>query len=368
MTEFHALQLLSLMAISLLAWGLPQRWQMDSVSIATMLLLGWFSPYSLLLLCVSSLLVYYGAHYGRNQARIAALLVTYCGVQFLIFRVLQTYVDGVWKNLSLLGLAYYTCRHIHYVIDSFVGRIQADARTFWHYQFFWPVLIAGPIHRYNHFKRRCQRRRWDTSDISTALDRIVVGYAKVVILANYLVAKKSTELLAQLPDMGWFNSWLSSATDWAYLYLQFAGWSDIAIGFSLIIGIRIEENFNKPFLATNLIEFWQRWHMTLSAWCKDYVFTPVLAVTRKPFVAVVSAMAVMGLWHEVSLYYLLWGIYHASGIACCRLFQNWNTARDIRALQGRYWKFMSWLLTVGFIVSGAPVIAEVEAFLVGGIS
>lgn len=131
------------------------------------------------------------------------------------------------------------------------------------------------------------------------------------------------------------------------------------------MGIKVEENFNHPYKATNIVEFWQRWHMTLSNWCKDYVFTPVLAVYRKPFLAVICAMCAMGLWHQVSIYYLLWGFYHASGIACCRLFQNWRSGQAISLFSTRSWRLVSWVLTMVFIVSGSPIINGIQKGIMG---
>jgi alginate O-acetyltransferase complex protein AlgI len=363
MTEFHYLQLISLTLLVFLAWLMPKRFQMDTIALATMALLGWFSITSLALLCISSLLIFWGAKtYHRKQGLIVVGLIVYCGIQFLTLRTLQTHMPG-WEALSVLGLAYYTCRHIHFVMDSFNGRIQSDLRTFWHYQFFWPVMITGPIHRYNNFYRQCQRRRWDTIDISLALHRVVMGYAQVVILGNYIVAKKCMAWLTTLPDMGLLNTLLSSVCDWVYLYLQFAGWSSVAIGFSLLMGIRIEENFNKPFLATNIIDFWQRWHMTLSNWCRDYVFTPLFAVTRKPFVSILAAMVVMGVWHEISIYYLLWGVYQAAGIAGCHLFQTWQKSRGIKVFDFPLSSLMSWFITMLFLVSGDIMIKAAESYL-----
>jgi alginate O-acetyltransferase complex protein AlgI len=363
MTDFHEGLLIGLFAVAVFSWVLPKRYQMDAVALITMLLLGWFSFISLILLSCSSILVYLGAHNTSNKSRAIGLLITYCGTQFLILRVLQLHGDSFWQNMSFLGLTYYTCRHIHYLIECYAGRIRADARGFWHYQFFWPVMITGPIHRYNNFHRQCQRRRWNTHDASFALNRVLFGYAKVIILANYLVAEKSAAMLASLPEPGWLNMWLSSANDWIYLYLQFSGWSDIAIGFALLMGIKIEENFDRPFVAKNLIEFWKRWHITLSSWCREYVFTPIVAITRKPFLAVSAAMITMGLWHEVSVYYLLWGLYHASGIAVCRVFQNWQQKKSITVFRGRFGIALSWFLTMFYIVSGAPIISSVEQLL-----
>jgi len=362
MTEFHAFQFLSLILISILAWILPKNWQLNAVSSITMLLLGWFSLESLALLTVSSLVVYFGAHSSKKTGVLVPLLISYCGVQYLLLDILQLYGDKSWQTISFIGLAYYTCRNIHYIIEVFSGRIKPELVAFWHYQFFWPVMVTGPINRYQNFHRQCQRRRWDPVNASLSLHRIVIGYAKVVILANYIVAETLLDVINAETSTLVINNFLISANDWLYLYLQFSGWSDIAIGFSLLMGIKIEENFNKPYLATNLIEFWQRWHMTLSNWCRDYVFTPVLAVSRKPFLAVIIAMSTMGLWHEVSLYYLLWGIYHASGIAICRIFQSWEGKH---AFDNKYFRHLSRVLTFAFIIAGAPIISTVEKILMG---
>ena len=336
---------------------------MDGVAAGTMIMLGWLSIESLILLSISSLLVFIGSKVTRKQALTVSLLIGYCGIQFLIVQTLLDKGTGFWRDISLLGLSYYTCRHIHFLVESYAGRITATAREFWHYQFFWPVMVAGPIHRFGNFRKECQRRRWSSTNVSAGLDRIVTGGFKVVFLGNYLLATKAKEALGTIPDSSLSSLWLNSACDWAYLYFQFAGWSDIAIGFALTMGIRLEENFNRPYMARNLIEFWQRWHMTLSSWCKDYVFTPILAISRKPFPAVIMAMVVMGLWHEVSLYYLLWGGYHASGIACCRLFQNWKSANNISLFNSQPWTIFSWVLTMTYIVSGAPVISAIETSL-----
>jgi alginate O-acetyltransferase complex protein AlgI len=88
------------------------------------------------------------------------------------------------------------------------------------------------------------------------------------------------------------------------------------------MGLSLEENFNRPWLARNLIEFWSRWHMTLSLWCRDYVYTPVAVWFRSPLVGVFCAMFVLGLWHETSVFYILWGFYQATGIALNHLLRR----------------------------------------------
>jgi alginate O-acetyltransferase complex protein AlgI len=98
------------------------------------------------------------------------------------------------------------------------------------------------------------------------------------------------------------------------MYFSFAGLTSLALGLSLMMGFKLEENFNRPWAARNLVDFWSRWHMTLSNWCRDYVFYPFTAVTRLPIVGLVLAMLAMGLWHASSAYYVLWAIWQSLGI------------------------------------------------------
>ncbi len=129
-----------------------------------------------------------------------------------------------------------------------------------------------------------------------------------------LLSHKLGELVNHLqPDYPSVAAYLSVVRFATNAYVQFAGFSDVAIGLSLLIGIRVPENFESPFLASNLNEFWKRYHISLSAWCRDYVFTPLLSLTRRPVVAVVGAMLVLGLWHEWSTHYLVWGALQGVG-------------------------------------------------------
>jgi alginate O-acetyltransferase complex protein AlgI len=105
-------------------------------------------------------------------------------------------------------------------------------------------------------------------------------------------------------------------------YVQFAGYSDLAIGAGLLWGIRVIENFNYPFLATNMQDFWRRWHISLSSWCRDYVFQPIIAFSRNKWIALSAAMLVLALWHEISGRYILWGIFHGTLVLLTTRFRE----------------------------------------------
>jgi alginate O-acetyltransferase complex protein AlgI len=117
-------------------------------------------------------------------------------------------------------------------------------------------------------------------------------------------------------------------------YFQFAGYSDIAIGISLLLGYRIMENFNYPFLASNMQEFWSRYHMSLSAFCRDYIYTPIASYYRKPLLGLFATMAIIGLWHEITLPFLIWGLLQAAGIYLSFIFKN-NSDSIVRKNLGR---------------------------------
>ena len=278
------------------------------------------------------------------------------GAVFLALSGLQRHAEGPWRAIELLGIAYYTCRLIHLLFDGIGGARQASPRELLRYQFFWPVLVTGPIHRFEHFRRECRRRRADPADIHLGIERMLFGYAKVVLIATVFLGGTLGEAIEAAAFAPWLDTWSSSVVDWAALYFLFAGWTDIALGASLAIGLRLEENFDRPWAATTLIDFWRRWHITLSAWCRDYVFAPVLAATRRAAAALFCAMLAMGLWHEVSFYYVAWAAWHALGIGGCRLFQRWRertfperVPAPASSARGLAWSTATRAMTLGWI-------------------
>jgi alginate O-acetyltransferase complex protein AlgI len=124
----------------------------------------------------------------------------------------------------------------------------------------------------------------------------------------------------------WLKTYLEVLRFTFNAYFQFSGYSDVAIGLSIMMGYKIMENFNYPFLATNMREFWGRYHMSLSVFCKDYIYTPIASYYRKPVIGIIATMLIIGLWHEVSLRYLLWGVVQACGIYMATLIKPRRTS------------------------------------------
>jgi len=220
------------------------------------------------------------------------------------------------------------------------------------YLLFLPTLVAGPINRFPEFARDSRRRRWDRALCAAGLERMLYGYVKIVVLANYLVVSKLGPWGEGLgPPDSWPVAYLGCVTYGLNLYLQFAGYSDVAIGLALLVGFRVPENFHWPFAATNIHDFWQRWHITLSHWCRDYVFRPVGSLSRSPHLGVVASMLVLGLWHELSWRYCLWGLYHGLGLVVWRVLQPLRAR--LSAVRSPWLRrpvtALSWALTVYFV-------------------
>jgi len=142
-------------------------------------------------------------------------------------------------------------------------------------------------------------------------------------LGNWLFAFKLNNLIQDIrPDHAWLSDYLKVVKYVGNAYIQFAGYSDVAIGLSMLLGFKITENFNYPFIASNIADFWRRWHISLSEWCRDYVFYPFLGMTRNAVISIIMSMLVLAFWHEISLRFFLWGSAHAIAISIWHKYEG----------------------------------------------
>ena len=276
--------------------------------------------------------------------------------------------DEVLETIILpLGLSYYTFRCIHFLIERFKGRIaRTTVQELVAYLFFLPTFVVGPIHRFDAFASDTRRQRFDLGLLSLGFERIAQGYVKIVLFSNYATENLLGNYIAALPDQsGIWVTYLGVAQNGLNLYFQFSGHSDIAIGFAMLLGYRVMENFNWPYLQPNIQAFWQSWHRSLSLWCRDYIYAIVVARSRSPALGALATMTAIGLWHEISFRFLLWGAWHGFGII---VWQRFQTVRETSSLTLPAWlrwpvHVASILLTVhfvwfGFVILTAPSIDD----------
>jgi alginate O-acetyltransferase complex protein AlgI len=221
-----------------------------------------------------------------------------------------------WEGAFLpLGISFFSFEFIHYAVDRYRGKAKAGPfREYLSFILFFPTLVAGPIKRYQAFSEalRNPSKDWET-DWNRGITRILVGLVKKFGVADLLTALTVHLNPADVAaaDRGILPIWLL-----AYgikIYFDFSAYSDIAIGSARLFGIRIPENFDWPYLRTNISDFWKHWHMSLYRWLVDYVFIPlggsrchIPVVYRN----VIITMLISGLWHGAALNFLVWGLWH----------------------------------------------------------
>lgn len=283
------------------------------------------------------------------QWRRPAMMQTLGLTGVLLAFITYQYAKAGHGLVAWLGYAFVSLKAWHLIAEHGGGFVRdGRASTALAYLLFPPTLAVGPIQRYDAFRLELLRARWDSQLASQALRRMLYGYCKVVLLAGYLVTVKLNGLNVSTA-YAWLDAYLPLVGYGLNLYWQFSGYCDIAIGFAALLGMRVPENFHFPFAARNLPDFWRRWHITVSEWCRDFVFRPILTRTRQYLLASLGSMIVLGLWHELSPRYLAWGLFHGIGLAIVHLWgKHMPWADQLR----RYalWRVFSWFLTLQFVI------------------
>jgi D-alanyl-lipoteichoic acid acyltransferase DltB (MBOAT superfamily) len=356
-----------LAATAALSWLAPARWRplaMIAGGAGVLAILSW--P-SLLYLAAATVFTFRLARGPASRTPLMLAGVAAVAVAYLAFLWLDRRQGALGIALPL-GMAYYTLRLIHYCVEADRGGFRAHSFTeYCCYQFFPATLPVGPITRFDAFLGDLRRRRWDADAASAGASRMLIGAAKVVVVGNFLLAKATPPLLALAAGSAAGRLYVETVLYWLNIYVQFSGWSDIAIGFGAVLGFAIPENFRFPFLARNIGEFWRRWHITLSSWCRDYVYMPAMANWRRAWLATAASMVVLGLWHEVSLHYLIWGLYHATGLTIWRAFDRAYSAAEPRLPRAvkSGWSAAAHALTLNFVMFSYPTANLLERQLLG---
>ena len=247
------------------------------------------------------------------------------------------------------GISFYTFKSMSYTIDVYRREIEPcrslmDYATF---VTFFPELIAGPIVRASIFLPQMTRRIGPTADrLAVGASLFLLGLTKKVVIADRLAAPVD-QVFAQPALFSGRALWLAVIGYSIQIYCDFSGYSDMAIGTGKMIGYDLPENFNMPYVARSITEFWQRWHMTLSAWLRDYVYIP-LGGNRKGegrrYVNLMLTMLLGGLWHGASWNFVLWGGLHGGALCVHKLYQT-KVGNRLRLPSG-----VAWLMTLLFVV------------------
>jgi alginate O-acetyltransferase complex protein AlgI len=199
------------------------------------------------------------------------------------------------------------------------------------YILFFPLILAGPIERYRRFETQMTQPQWNPDLVMPALHRIANGMIKKFVIADNLSVFGILAFDNPM-DMSVPVLWLGVMSQLLLIYLDFSGYCDIVIGLAMLMGFRVVENFNRPFHSTNIQEFWERWHMSLSSLVKDYIFTPINVYVFKnvrrqyQFALVVASyffsMVLIAMWHGTTVGFLVFGILHGGALALSQAYKK----------------------------------------------
>jgi alginate O-acetyltransferase complex protein AlgI len=260
-----------------------------------------------------------------------------------------------------IGISFFTFHALSYVIDIYRGKWRAarDPRDTALYIFLFPQLIAGPILRWNAIAPQLEERTFDRATFAEGARRFVGGLAKKMIIAN-AVAAPADQIFSLPPgQLSAATAWLGLVCYTIQIYFDFSGYSDMAVGMGKMFGFKFIENFNFPYIAQSLRDFWRRWHISLSTWFRDYVYIPLggnrVSAARNHFNLVV-VFFLCGLWHGASWTFVAWGLCH--GIFLVLERTAWGAVlekfpRPLRHVYALFVVIMCWVLFRSDSFSGA---------------
>ncbi len=273
---------------------------------------------------------------------IAGTLVAFKYLRFLASAVNQIASRGVVPIPQIivpLAISFFTFEFVHVLVDIRLRKIRdLNVVDFTAFTFFFPTLVAGPIKRYQSFAPQLRHITMPSrGEMLRHAYRIAIGVFKKTVLAD------SCGVLAQplvTPGVPFhrLDYWVAFFAYAAKIYFDFTGYSDIAIGAAGLLGLRIPENFDRPYWSANIAEFWRRWHISLSSWIRDYIFIPLGGSRRRPIIVLLNlflAMALAGLWHGAAWTFLIWGAWHGFGLAVHRLWSRYVVPRSNELRSGR---------------------------------
>jgi alginate O-acetyltransferase complex protein AlgI len=227
-----------------------------------------------------------------------------------------------------IGISFFTFQAVSYLADVYTGVVRPTRTTleFGTYHTLFPQLVAGPIVRYVEIREAIQSRRSvDVEQIAEGAFRFCLGLAKKVILADNLAPVVDHAFSLPGNELWAPVSWFAVGCFSLQIYLDFSGYSDMAIGLGRILGFRFPENFDQPYRAQSVTEFWRRWHMTLTRWFRDYLYIP-LGGNRKAqartYLNLSLVFLLCGLWHGAALTFVIWGLYHGALLTIERILRN----------------------------------------------
>ena len=348
------------LAVVALFYSMPFRAGKLLLLAASYLFYMWWDPRFIVLILASTIVDYYlgilleTARPNRRKLLLAASLAVNLGI-LGFFKYYDFFAGSLADLLHIprssvvlqivlpVGVSFYTFASLSYTFDVYWGKMKA-VRSFVDYALFiafFPHLIAGPIIRARQFISQIWNwRRPPAIMVQSGIIRVLSGLIKKVVFADRFAVVSDGYFNDPAAHPGWLAAWSGCLAFFMQVFFDFSGYTDIARGCAKLLGFEFPLNFARPFLARNPTDFWQRWHITLSTWVRDYLFMPFSRGRKGRFVLYRNLMIVMvlvGLWHGANWTFVAWGIYHGILLVGYRLFDRAVTGTTIsRIMAKRY--------------------------------
>ena len=264
-----------------------------------------------------------------------------------------------------LGISFYTFRNISYIIDVYRKKFPAEKSFFivLNYILLFPTLISGPIVRFETIREEYHERKISVDDVVEGVERFIIGLAKKVLIANQ-VAVISANVFS-ITDFNSLNStqvYIAVISFTLQIYFDFSGYSDMVIGIGRIFGFHFLENFNYPYIATSISDFWRRWHISLSTWFRDYIYIP-LGGNRVSMLRWILNIAIVwfttGLWHGAAWNFVLWGVYFGVLLVLEKLFLG----KVLSFLKGVNHIIVIFLIMISWVIFNSHSIDQIMIFI-----
>jgi alginate O-acetyltransferase complex protein AlgI len=387
--------LLFLTIVVILFWSLPGRSRLWMLLIASCIFYGFWRWEFLSVMFVSALTDYFTSlaiertpvHQKKRRKRLLYItLIVNLGL-LIYFKYLYFFCDNTNTLLSVFGtryrlplmqvilpfgISFYTFETISYTVDVYRGLIKAE-KSFLNYGLFvtfFPKLVAGPIQRAAELMPQLKSRStFQLSYMHEGLQRIIYGLFLKVFLADNISPFVEEGFAVHAGTLSALDVWSLAVLFGFQIYFDFSAYSHIAVGAAKLMGIRIPENFNYPYIASSFKDFWKRWHISLSSWIRDYLYLPLTGIKvtkttgeggigegldrvpnkKQKNLALFTTWGIMGLWHGANWTFVVWGIYHATFIFIERQLKSLFNSRNIKVSRLLGWVFVFPLAMLSWI-------------------
>ena len=357
---------------------MPPRFRNGLLLAASILFYAWGEPRYVAIMLLTVLINWLGELLIARFQKHKTLILTASVITDLSFLFYFKYFNFVAININAfagadipllkvimpIGISFYTFQAMSYLADVYSGKARAEASIFKLalYVTLFPQLVAGPIVKYHDIAGQLSNRTISLDKVLYGVRRFIIGLAKKVLIANTLGVAADAIFAQPVTNFDALTAWAGALAYSLQLFYDFSGYSDMAIGLGAMFGFKFFENFNYPYISKSVSEFWQRWHISLSSWFKEYLYIS-LGGNRNGRARTVFNLAVVflatGIWHGAEWTFVAWGVWHGAFVIIEKL-SGWHKTSRFKLLHHAYCLLV---LIIGWVIFRAENLAYAYVYL-----